>query len=240
MAQQLAISLPSGSLGVIIRQETNGQCVVTTIINTTLSPLLAGDVILNLNGIVLADVEGGVPTWQKLFGAFSSMPRNLIVWRSPPSVVAVAATAIPSKKLQPAAVSWRPAASQPQPQPDPSQPPHRQPVGYPNKAPNKASWSHNEQALARMSDKPNHNVWMAANGYNNTPGALASSSSNNNKKHALKPPSHGNSTTTTLTKKNKKAKTTKSKIIRDWNHDDNYMRMLREGFRKYSPLIVLL
>ena len=48
----------------------------------------------------------------------------------------------------------------------------------------------------------------------------------NPKKHALKPSNHGNT-----------MKKPKTGIIKGWNHDDNYMRLLREGFREFSLFV---
>ena len=52
----------------------------------------------------------------------------------------------------------------------------------------------------------------------------------NKKKHALKASSHGNTTT----------KTKKTKTIKGWSHDDNYMKLLRDGFRKYREVPLIL
>ncbi|KAL7541872.1 hypothetical protein ACHAXR_011301 [Thalassiosira sp. AJA248-18] len=90
MATQVSITLPGGPLGVLIQRSTSGQCFIHSKTNAA-SPLFAGDIILNMNGIVLADVEGGVGAWSKLFQAFASMPRNLVVLRSPPPSAADAA-----------------------------------------------------------------------------------------------------------------------------------------------------
>ncbi|KAL7526177.1 hypothetical protein ACHAXR_001358 [Thalassiosira sp. AJA248-18] len=48
---------------------------------TVTTPLEVHDVIISLNGIKLAEVEGGVRAWVTLFQAFGTGERNLIVQR---------------------------------------------------------------------------------------------------------------------------------------------------------------
>ena len=96
MAHQISITLPPGPLGVGLRRSDTGQCYINSKTNAS-SPLLVGDIIVKMNGIVLADVQDGTQAWPKLFQAFASMPKNLIVLRRiAPSVrTAVAAPPAP-------------------------------------------------------------------------------------------------------------------------------------------------
>ena len=66
--------------------------------NTT-TPLVVNDVIISLNGIKLNYVEGGVNAWVKLFQAFETVQRNLVVQRLGVSSTTAAKTAaaIPTK-----------------------------------------------------------------------------------------------------------------------------------------------
>ncbi|KAL3773368.1 hypothetical protein ACHAW5_006458 [Stephanodiscus triporus] len=82
--RQISVALPAGSLGVGIQeQDGTGLCVVTSAPRreSSPSPLRVNDVVLSMNGIRLADVEGGLDAWVRLFAAFASGPRNLIVVR---------------------------------------------------------------------------------------------------------------------------------------------------------------
>lgn len=80
MAHQISITLPPGPLGVGLRRSDTGQCYINSKTNAS-SPLLVGDIIVKMNGIVLADVQDGTQAWPKLFQAFASMPKNLVVLR---------------------------------------------------------------------------------------------------------------------------------------------------------------
>ena len=83
MAQQVTLTIPpGGSLGVCIQRNNAGQCFVASK-NGNASALCVGDVILSMNGIVLASVDGGLQAWKKLFLAFVSVPRKLVVQRGP-------------------------------------------------------------------------------------------------------------------------------------------------------------
>mmetsp|Transcript_32798 Transcript_32798/g.68981 ORF Transcript_32798/g.68981 Transcript_32798/m.68981 type:complete len:1630 (-) Transcript_32798:512-5401(-) len=90
--QQLNLQLPPGPLGVAIKKisstdnshDGGGMCTVSSKSNPK-SPLEVGDVIISLNGIPLKSVEGGVAAWVKLFVAFGTSVRNLVVQRRPPS-----------------------------------------------------------------------------------------------------------------------------------------------------------
>lgn len=78
----VTICLPPGPLGVAIQQSVdNGLCIVTSKSNDD-SPLEVNDIIISLNGISLSEVEGGLPSWIKLFEAFASGSRALVVQHS--------------------------------------------------------------------------------------------------------------------------------------------------------------
>ncbi|KAL7532676.1 hypothetical protein ACHAWF_004211 [Thalassiosira exigua] len=72
-----ALSLAPGVLGVTI-QQSGGRCIVTGKASLQ-SPFEVNDVIVSLNGVQLANVEGGLPSWTKLF----QVPgvRNVVVQR---------------------------------------------------------------------------------------------------------------------------------------------------------------
>ena len=53
--------------------------VVTGKAPSTPTPLEVRDVVLSLNGVTLADVEGGVQAWVKLFKVFDTGERNAMV-----------------------------------------------------------------------------------------------------------------------------------------------------------------
>lgn len=76
----LAFALPAGPLGVGIKGNSEGLCYVNTKSNQT-SPLNIGDVVVSLNGIKFAQVQGGVEAWKNIFLAFASQPRNVVVNR---------------------------------------------------------------------------------------------------------------------------------------------------------------
>ncbi|KAL7534170.1 hypothetical protein ACHAXR_005696, partial [Thalassiosira sp. AJA248-18] len=102
---QVSVTLPHGPLGVTIqRKGANGQCVVTS--KTAYSaggpanPLEVKDVIVSLNGIILADVEGGMNAWMTLFQVFDGTGRNLVVQR-----VAAASTTAASSATDAAVVA---------------------------------------------------------------------------------------------------------------------------------------
>ena len=77
----ITIDVNQGILGVTVtRQRDSGQCIVTGISNPS-SQLEVGDIILNLNGIDLETVDGGVKAWEKLFSEFQDGNRKLKVQR---------------------------------------------------------------------------------------------------------------------------------------------------------------
>jgi hypothetical protein len=86
--RQLAVSLPPGPIGLFTRPE-NGTCVVSRLDNNDNAsahspppPLRVGDVIVSMNGIRMAEVEGGASgAWAALLSAFETVARNLIVLR---------------------------------------------------------------------------------------------------------------------------------------------------------------
>ena len=80
------------------------MCTVSSKSNPN-SPLQVGDVIVSLNGISLKEVEGGMDAWVKLFVAFGTSVRNLVV--QSPSHLSSLQTA--SSKPQPGSI---PASSQ--------------------------------------------------------------------------------------------------------------------------------
>mmetsp|Transcript_4648 Transcript_4648/g.10520 ORF Transcript_4648/g.10520 Transcript_4648/m.10520 type:complete len:946 (-) Transcript_4648:127-2964(-) len=84
--QLLNIPLPPGPIGVGIQRGADNHCVVSSKENNnktaTASPLEVNDAIISLNGIKLAEVEGGVNAWVILFQAFGTVERNLIVQRN--------------------------------------------------------------------------------------------------------------------------------------------------------------
>eukprot|EP00571_Detonula_confervacea_P016055 CAMPEP_0172307910 /NCGR_PEP_ID=MMETSP1058-20130122/8667_1 /TAXON_ID=83371 /ORGANISM="Detonula confervacea, Strain CCMP 353" /LENGTH=638 /DNA_ID=CAMNT_0013020217 /DNA_START=36 /DNA_END=1952 /DNA_ORIENTATION=+ len=93
--QQLSLTLPTGSLGLgIQQQDSTGLCIVTSKSNAA-SPLRIDDVILSLNGIGLADVEGGVDAWVSVFVTFASGPRNVVIHRAAPAVNSVPPSPLP-------------------------------------------------------------------------------------------------------------------------------------------------
>ena len=85
--EEVQLTIAPGSLGVgIYRQETDGTCVISQINNAATS-FRVGDVIVSLDGVILADSKDGVKGWVKLFQASASRQRNVVVRRavnSPP------------------------------------------------------------------------------------------------------------------------------------------------------------
>ena len=286
MAEQFNLTIPIGeSLGVFILKagDGSGQCIVASKTNAA-SSIAVGDVILSMNGIILANVDGGVSAWVKLFAAFMSMPRNLVVQRSSSqetSTRPAPAVAAP-RELQSAAATVKPSAvvisNYPPPPAQPYFPlppaglstqgrPQTQYVPLPpasvptyaapapsttnsialkalelakSSKPSESTNAAYAKAL-KMPSKPTTNS-IALKAKSSKPSestkaayakALKMPSKPQPKKHALKPSSHGNTMATGSNKKAKKS-TTKSgrKIIKDWNHDDNYMKMMRDGFRE--------
>ena len=80
--QPINITLAPGPLGVGITKNKNGQCQISSKANQS-SPLEINDIIISLNGIKLAECDGGVNAWVTLFGAFGSGERKLVVYRAP-------------------------------------------------------------------------------------------------------------------------------------------------------------
>ena len=302
MAEQFNLTIPTGeSLGVFILKagDGSGQCIVASKTNAA-SSIAVGDVILSMNGIILANVDGGVSAWVKLFAAFMSMPRNLVVQRSSSqetSTRPAPAIAVP-RELQSAAATVKPSAvvisnyppppaqpyfplppaglptqSRPQtqyvPLPAASVPTHAAPAPSTTtsialkalelaKSSKPSAATTNSIALKALelakSSKPSESTNAAYAKARKMPSkpALKMPSKPQPKKHALKPSSHGNTMATGSNKKAKKSitdlelyersrknggsltKEPKSgrKIIKDWNHDDNYMKMMRDGFRE--------
>ena len=62
-------------------QSEGGQCIVSSVTGSTETPLQVKDTIVSLNGIDLANVQGGVDAWVKLFAAFADVERNLVILR---------------------------------------------------------------------------------------------------------------------------------------------------------------
>lgn len=105
-SEEVSISLPPGSLGLGIRKhDRSGLCFVHSTYendddgsgsgNSNADdprgpPLRRYDVVLSLNGIVLADVEGDVDAWVRLFRGFESSTRNVKVLRAVPAAAAAA------------------------------------------------------------------------------------------------------------------------------------------------------
>lgn len=73
--------LPPGPLGVGITKASNGHCIVSSRTNAS-SPLQVNDVVVSLNGIKLAAVDGGVQAWVKLFQSLCGADRKLVVGRA--------------------------------------------------------------------------------------------------------------------------------------------------------------
>ena len=84
--QPINITLAPGPLGVGITKNKNGQCQISSKANQS-SPLQINDIIISLNGIKLAECDGGVNAWVTLFGAFGSGERKLVVYRAPQSQI---------------------------------------------------------------------------------------------------------------------------------------------------------
>ena len=74
------VLLPAGTLGVVINMDAIGMCRVVkkSVEDYPLDPL---DVIISLNGIKLADVQGSEEAWAKLFDTFKDSPMKLVVCR---------------------------------------------------------------------------------------------------------------------------------------------------------------
>lgn len=74
------VLLPAGTLGVVIEMDAIGMCRVVekSVEDYPLDPL---DVIMSLNGIKLADVQGSEEAWTKLFDTFKDSPMKLVVCR---------------------------------------------------------------------------------------------------------------------------------------------------------------
>lgn len=80
--QPINITLAPGPLGVGITKNNKGQCQISSKANQS-SPLQINDIIISLNGIKLAECDGGVNAWVTLFGAFGSGELKLVVYRAP-------------------------------------------------------------------------------------------------------------------------------------------------------------
>ena len=76
----LTIRLPPGAALSVTLTQVSGKCIVSSKEGAN-SPLEANDVILSLNGVDLAEVDGGVPSWIELFQVFSTGERTLVVER---------------------------------------------------------------------------------------------------------------------------------------------------------------
>lgn len=74
------VLLPAGTLGVVIKMDAIGMCRVVekSVEDYPLNPL---DVIISLNGMKLADVQGSEESWAKLFDIFKDSPMKLVVCR---------------------------------------------------------------------------------------------------------------------------------------------------------------
>ena len=299
MAQQLTLNIPpGGSLGVCI-QQNSGQCVVVSK-NSNASALCVGDVILSMNGIVFASVDGGLHAWKKLFLAFVAVPRKLIVQRplqqpasahAPNNVAAEQVKSEPQPKptggisnhhpplpAQPSAIKSNvnnlpsfaqqhiPLPSSGLPTLHPPQMQHHAPPPQPPTKPapptttrdsialmamelaksskpsvaNTAAYAKAQQLAHAQSSKPSGGTTASAAAYAKAQRQLSESSKQlaaslakmQQKKHALKPSSHGNTTAAS----NKKAKKSNASGRKEWNHDDNYMKMMLDGFREFLAI----
>lgn len=81
---------PGRPLGMTVQRAFDGTCVIVSQIGNVGATIGAtprpsafreNDVIVSLNGITLAEVEGGVSAWITLFSAFESVERNVVVLR---------------------------------------------------------------------------------------------------------------------------------------------------------------
>ena len=81
---------PGRPLGMTVQRAFDGTCVIVSQIGNAGATIGAtprpsafrdNDVIVSLNGITLAEVEGGVSAWITLFSAFESVERNVVVLR---------------------------------------------------------------------------------------------------------------------------------------------------------------
>lgn len=94
--QHLTVKIPTGSLGVTISRDSNGNCRVKSKVNpaSSSSPLEVGDVLQSLNGIKLSEVQGAPTAWAKLFQVFADGVRNVQVQRTACSHLEHARTAV--------------------------------------------------------------------------------------------------------------------------------------------------
>ncbi|KAL7550676.1 hypothetical protein ACHAWF_013896 [Thalassiosira exigua] len=242
------LSLPPGRLGVGVRRDgPTGSCAIRSRSNRS-SPLEVGDVVLSLNGIVLADVEGGVAAWTKLFRAFDGAPRNVTVQRGGSSGTAATeapteATAAADRKdgrrakqkaeepAAPDAVPSAEAATASESKPEVvdlcSDGPDPDPAPKPDAVASSASFA--TVAVPKPSDA----------GAAKKKNASAAAEKPSAKKRALKPSNAANAGQKGH-KKAKKPATKKAagkksgKPLEDWTHDENYMTMISEGFPKYG------
>jgi len=85
VGRRVELSLPPGPLGVEIRRSSgDGSCVVRARVDGSASPLRAGDVIESMNGMALAEVEGGLKAWARLFKVLADGERTVVVRRNLP------------------------------------------------------------------------------------------------------------------------------------------------------------
>ena len=78
--QLINISIPPGSLGVSIIENSLEQCIVYSVNNQS-SPLKVNDIIISLNGIKLDGSCGGIEAWINLFAELGSGERKLVIHR---------------------------------------------------------------------------------------------------------------------------------------------------------------
>lgn len=87
----LTVNLPEGALGVSVREDSSGNCVVISKENEA-SPLCVGDVLRTLNGVKLAEMEAKKTGWAKLFQESSNKTMRVMVQRPIPQEGGIALT----------------------------------------------------------------------------------------------------------------------------------------------------